>query len=87
MKTRICLAGAAGSVGRQLVRAIIDADDLELSAAIGKRTAGQRLSLRHDSASHQPYVDGTLLAARTVNTFIGLKRGLANIMDLKHPNE
>ena len=43
---------------------------------------GERLTLRHDSISYQPYVDGTLLAARKVHTFVGLKRGLENVMDL-----
>jgi 4-hydroxy-tetrahydrodipicolinate reductase len=43
---------------------------------------GERLSLRHDSMSYQPYVAGTLLAIRKVETFTGLRRGLAAIMDL-----
>jgi len=43
---------------------------------------GERLALRHDSISYQPYVEGTLLAARRVGSFIGLKRGLAEILDL-----
>ena len=44
MTIRICLAGATGNVGRQLVRAVLDADDLELTAAVGKRHAGNALS-------------------------------------------
>ena len=43
---------------------------------------GERLALRHDSISYQPYVDGTLLAARRVGSFTGLKRGLAEILEL-----
>jgi len=43
---------------------------------------GEKLSLRHDSISHQPYVEGTLLAARKVATFSGLRRGLASILNL-----
>ncbi len=44
MKIRICLAGAAGHVGRELVKAILDADDLTLVSAVGKSSAGKKLS-------------------------------------------
>ena len=44
MKIKICLAGAAGHVGRELVKAILDADDLQLVSAVGKTSAGKRLS-------------------------------------------
>ena len=38
---------------------------------------GERLVLRHEAGtSAQPYVDGTLLAARKVGTMTGLVRGL-----------
>ncbi len=44
----------------------------------------QKLTIRHDAGSSaQPYVDGALLAIRKVNTFIGLRRGLDQVMDLK----
>ncbi len=43
----------------------------------------ERLTIRHDAGSSpDPYVAGTLLAIRKVNTFTGLKRGLDKIMDL-----
>ena len=43
----------------------------------------QRLTIRHDSGtSAQPYVDGSLLAIRKVNTFVGLRRGLDSVLDL-----
>jgi len=42
----------------------------------------ERLVIRHDAgASAQPYVAGTLLAARKVGSFTGLKRGLDHVMD------
>jgi 4-hydroxy-tetrahydrodipicolinate reductase len=42
----------------------------------------QRLALRHDSGSSAaPYVDGALLAIRRVQSFVGLRRGLDQIMD------
>lgn len=42
----------------------------------------ERLTIRHDAgASAAPYVAGTLLAARRVSGFIGLKRGLDAVMD------
>jgi 4-hydroxy-tetrahydrodipicolinate reductase len=46
-------------------------------------TGHERLSLRHDSIDATlPYVQGTLLAIRRVSTFVGLKRGLDNILPL-----
>ena len=42
---------------------------------------GARLSLRHDAGeSAQPYVDGTLLAARRVGAVKGLMRGLDSLL-------
>jgi 4-hydroxy-tetrahydrodipicolinate reductase len=42
----------------------------------------ERLVIRHDAgASPTPYVAGTLLAARSVCSFVGLRRGLEAIMD------
>lgn len=42
----------------------------------------ERLVIRHDAgASAAPYVAGTLLAARRVSTFTGLRRGLDAVMD------
>jgi 4-hydroxy-tetrahydrodipicolinate reductase len=49
---------------------------------------GERLTLRHDSISHQPYVDGTLLAVRRVPAFRGLRRGLDSILEIQnHPEK
>ncbi len=44
---------------------------------------GERLSIRHDSISYTPYVEGTLLAARKVNSMKGLVRGMNNILGFK----
>jgi 4-hydroxy-tetrahydrodipicolinate reductase len=45
---------------------------------------GELLSLRADAGtSAEPYVDGTLLAARKVGDLVGLSRGLDSVMDLK----
>jgi 4-hydroxy-tetrahydrodipicolinate reductase len=42
---------------------------------------GARLTLRHDAGeSAQPYVDGTLLAARRVGDVMGLLRGLDSLL-------
>lgn len=42
----------------------------------------ERLVIRHDAgASAAPYVAGTLLAARRVGSFVGLRRGLDAVMD------
>jgi len=44
----------------------------------------ERLSLRYDGGSGaEPYVDGTLLAARRVDGFVGLRRGLDQVLDLQ----
>ncbi len=43
MKLRICLSGATGHVGRELIKGIINSKDLELAACIGFSTAGKRL--------------------------------------------
>ena len=41
----------------------------------------QRLSIRFDAGSSaEPYVDGTLLAAKAVISTVGLTRGLENIL-------
>jgi 4-hydroxy-tetrahydrodipicolinate reductase len=42
----------------------------------------ERLVIRHDAGSSaQPYVAGTLLAARRVSGFVGLRRGLDHVLD------
>jgi 4-hydroxy-tetrahydrodipicolinate reductase len=43
----------------------------------------ERLVIRHDAGpSPGPYVAGTLLAARSVGTFVGLRRGLEAVMGM-----
>jgi len=44
--------------------------------------AGERIELRHESTSYSPYVTGTLLAARKVKTWKGLKRGMSVLLQL-----
>jgi 4-hydroxy-tetrahydrodipicolinate reductase len=54
-----------------------------ISAEIIFGLPDQKLTIRHDSGSSaQPYVDGALMAIRKVNTFVGLKCGLDNVLDL-----
>lgn len=40
----------------------------------------ERLSLRHDSLGAEPYISGTLLAAKAVTQQIGLTRGLISLL-------
>ncbi|MFI4968021.1 MAG: 4-hydroxy-tetrahydrodipicolinate reductase [Gammaproteobacteria bacterium] len=47
--------------------------------------AGERLELRHESTSYAPYVAGTLLAARKVSDFTGLRRGMSELLELNAP--
>ncbi|HEX7791149.1 MAG TPA: 4-hydroxy-tetrahydrodipicolinate reductase [Afipia sp.] len=52
-----------------------------LSCEVLLSAESERLSIRHDSGtSAAPYVAGTLLAAKRVSSFIGLKRGLSAVM-------
>jgi 4-hydroxy-tetrahydrodipicolinate reductase len=44
--------------------------------------SGERIELRHESNSYAPYVAGTLLAARKVSGFAGLKRGMPSLLGL-----
>lgn len=54
-----------------------------ISAEIIFGMPDQKLTIRHDAGSSaQPYVDGSLLAIRKVNTFAGLRRGLDSVLDL-----
>ena len=54
-----------------------------LSAEIIFGMPDQKLTIRHDAGSSAlPYVDGALLAIRKVNTFIGVRRGLDQVLDL-----
>jgi len=44
---------------------------------------GERLTIRHDASDDQRlYVDGVLKAVRKVSSWVGVKRGLWDIMDL-----
>ena len=43
MTIRVCLAGATGWAGSALARAIAKSDDIELVAAVARRSAGQEL--------------------------------------------
>jgi len=43
MKTRVCLAGATGFVGRSLVRGILETEDLELVGAVSRTYQSQHL--------------------------------------------
>jgi len=52
-----------------------------LSCEVVLGADNERLVLRHDAGSSAaPYVAGTLLAARRVSSFVGLKRGLDAVM-------
>jgi 4-hydroxy-tetrahydrodipicolinate reductase len=44
--------------------------------------AGERIELRHESTSYAPYVAGTLLAVRKVQSLKGLVRGMGALLAL-----
>jgi 4-hydroxy-tetrahydrodipicolinate reductase len=43
MKTRVCLAGATGWMGKPISKAIVQSEDLELTAAVSRKHAGKNL--------------------------------------------
>lgn len=54
-----------------------------ISAEVIFAMPDQRLVLRHDSGSSaEPYVAGALLAIRGIGSFVGVRRGLDEVMDL-----
>ena len=63
VKLQICLAGAAGHVGRELTKAILDSGDLALASAVGKGGAGKMLSELTGDARTQVRVEGDVAAA------------------------
>jgi 4-hydroxy-tetrahydrodipicolinate reductase len=81
---RVTLAGATGWVGKPLVRAIHDAEDLSLVAAIARRDAGQSIgdvrirgsvSEGLETAS-DVFVDYTSAAAVRENVLAAIRAGL-----------
>ncbi|WP_414472223.1 hypothetical protein [Microvirga sp. M2] len=68
------------SCERSFLRAFFPASVLSCETVFG--ADDDRLVIRHDDGSPAaPCVAGTLLAARRVFSFIGLKRGLDAVMD------
>lgn len=41
--TKVCISGATGNVGQELIKAIVKRDDIQLVAAMGHASAGKRL--------------------------------------------
>src|SRR5690348_4424082 len=77
VKLQICLAGAAGHVGRELTKAILDSGDLALASVIGKSNAGKALSDITGDTRAQMRVHGdvaTALAAGPAQVFIDYTR-------------
>ncbi len=78
--------GAVEARGAQLAGSQVHSVRLPgytISAEIIFGLPDQKLTIRHDSGSSaQPYVDGSLLAIRKVNTFVGLRRGLDSVLDI-----
>ena len=85
MAIRVCVAGATGWTGRATIEGT-QVHSIRLpSYVIAFETIfglpDERLSIRHDAGSGaQPYVSGTLLAARKVLEVRGLVRGLDRLL-------
>ena len=58
-RIRVCVAGATGWTGEAVARAVLDADDMELAAALARRRARERLGAATIAAEPE-----TALAAR-----------------------
>src|ERR1035438_1378889 len=50
-KLNICLAGATGWVGRALIAAVAKSDDLRLTGAVARKSAGKRLDTQGSETS------------------------------------
>jgi 4-hydroxy-tetrahydrodipicolinate reductase len=74
VKTRVCISGATGKVGRGLVRAIAAADDLALAGAVARTTGGRTL----DEAIG---VGGGLLIRATVEEALSRDGGADVLVD------
>ena len=77
MKINICLAGAAGHVGRELTKAILDSKDLALTCAVGRSGAGKPLAglIGDPRASAMLYASAAqALAAAAAEVFIDYTR-------------
>jgi 4-hydroxy-tetrahydrodipicolinate reductase len=80
---RVCVAGATGWVGKPLVEAIANSDDLELVAAVARNSAGQRLGDVHISGSTEEalatpcdvFVDYTSATAVKANVLQAIAAG------------
>ncbi|MFC1557407.1 4-hydroxy-tetrahydrodipicolinate reductase [candidate division KSB1 bacterium] len=48
MKTRVCVSGATGWAGTDLVKAIVESDDLELTGAVSPSQKGKNIGEFHD---------------------------------------
>ncbi len=60
---RVCIAGATGWTGRALVRAVLDAPDLELVSAVSRSSAGRDLGEALGGAAAGAPVRGTVAEA------------------------
>src|SRR5215216_6350284 len=93
--TTICIAGATGWTGRALVDGVLDADDLELRAAVARSAAGQDLgaALGRDPLAVPVHgavgealdgvdvlIDYTSHAAVKANTLAAIERGVAVVI-------
>ncbi|HUY07134.1 MAG TPA: 4-hydroxy-tetrahydrodipicolinate reductase [Acidimicrobiales bacterium] len=63
MTIRVAVVGAAGRMGATVCRAVLDANDLELVAAIDTSADGQPLSFVGDFPDGSPTISGELVAA------------------------
>lgn len=78
MELRVCIAGATGWVGRDLVRAVTTASDLSLAGAVARSTAGIDVG---------EVVGGQKLGVKIVGT-VGeaLRTGVDVLVDYTKPN-
>ncbi len=68
MKTRVCLAGATGNVGRMLADGILRSEDLELVGAVSRTYSGQNLGEVLGQPEINVKISGSVKEALTTKT-------------------
>ncbi|HBZ42565.1 MAG TPA: 4-hydroxy-tetrahydrodipicolinate reductase [Maritimibacter sp.] len=86
---RICMAGATGLSGSVIAQGVVDAADMELTACVARKTAGQRLhgapcfasvTEALETAEFDVLIDYTALSVVKENTIAAIQAGKAVVV-------
>lgn len=67
-KIRICIAGATGWIGKELVHAVVNSEDLDLVGAVARRNSGKDLGELLDLKNLSLIISGTVEEAMRTKT-------------------